>query len=107
MLTEDDLYDVLNDLYGVRAKWHNLGGSLRVKEPTLAAIRAEHRDIPNDCFRAMLSYWLKQVKPRPCWNAVVAALRTPMVDEPQLAERLETKYCSGNTCTVPSMQVEM
>ena len=98
MLTLDDLYGVLEELHVVRAKWHFLGGSLGVKESTLAAIRAEFRGILNDCLREMLSHWL-QVDPRPCWNAIVAALRKSIVNEPQLAQTLETKYCSG-MCTV-------
>ena len=103
VLTVNDLYDVLEELHGVRAKWHDLGGSLKVKETTLAAIKAEHRDNPNACLRETLSHWLRQVEPRPCWNAIVAALRKSMVDEPQLAQTLETKHCSG-MCTAASMQ---
>ena len=90
----DDLDVVLNALHEVRAKWHFLGGSLGVKEADLAAIRAEFRDIPNECLQEMLSHWL-QVDPQPCWNAIVAALRKRIVDEPQLALALETKYCPG------------
>ena len=95
VLTLNELYDVLNELHVVRAKWHLLGGSLRLKESVLAAIRAEFRDIPDNCLREMLSYWLKQVTPRPCWSAIVAALRMPIVYEPQLAQTLKAKYCPG------------
>ena len=98
LLTQNELYDVLNQLHVVRAKWHVLGGSLKVKESVLAATRAEFRDIPDNCLRAILSHWLRQVNPRPCWSAIVAALRMPIVDEPQLAEALEAKYCPG-LCT--------
>ena len=94
----NELYDVLNELHEVRAKWRYLGGSLKVKESDLAVIRAECRDILLDCLREMLSHWLGQVDPQPCWNAIVAALRTPIVDEPQLAQTLEAKFCPG-MCT--------
>ena len=95
VLTLNELYGVLNELHVVKAKWHDLGGSLKVKEFILAAIRVEFRDIPNDCLREMLSHWLKQVNPRPCWSAIVASLRMSIVDEPQLAQTLEAKYCPG------------
>ena len=104
MLTVEDLYDVLEELHGVRAKWHDLGGTLKVNTATLEAISAEHRGIPNACLRAMLSHWLKQVEPRPCWNAVVTALRKSVVNEPQLAQTIEAKYCSGMS-NAPFMQL--
>ena len=98
LLTVNNLCEVLTELNGVRAKWRSLGVSLKVKESTLAAIGVQFHDIPNDCLREMLSHWLRQVNPRPCWIAIVAALRTPFVDEPQLAQTLEAKYCPG-MCT--------
>ena len=95
LLTLDNLYDVLDQLHEVRAKWYDLGGSLKLRAPTLDAIKVEHRNAPDVCLREMISHWLRQVTPRPCWNAVVIALCKPIVNEPRLAETLERKYCSG------------
>ena len=95
LLTVDNLYDVLEQLHEVRAKWYDLGGSLKLDVSTLDAIEVKHRNAPDVCLREMISHWLRQVMPRPCWNAVVVALRKPMVNEPRLAETLETKYSSG------------
>ena len=103
LLTVDDLYDVFDQLHEVRAKWYDLGGSLKLEVSTLDAIELEHRNTPHICLRKMISHWLRQVTPRPCWNAIVVALRKPIVNEPRLAETLETKYCSGmcnTTCKV-------
>ena len=103
LLTLDDLYDVLEQLHEVRAKWYDLGGSLKLRASTLDAIKVEHRNAPDICLREMISYWLRQVTPRPCWNAIVVALRKQIVNEPRLAETLETKYCLGmctTTCKV-------
>ena len=98
LLTVNNLCEVLTELNGVRAKWRSLGVSLEVKDSTLAAIGVQFCDIPNDCLQEMLSHWLRQVNPRPCWSAIVAALRMPFVDEPQLAQTLQAKYCPG-MCT--------
>ena len=95
LLTVDDLYDVLDQLHEVRAKWYDLGGSLELRASTLDAIKVEHHNAPDVCLRQTISHWLRQVTPRPCWNAIVFALRKPIVNEPRLAETLETKYCSG------------
>ena len=45
--------------------------------------------------REMLARWfMTAIDPRPSWEAVVAALRSPSVDAQHLAEQLESKYCS-------------
>ena len=45
--------------------------------------------------REMLVRWFKMaVDPRPTWEAVVTALRSPSVDAQHLAEQLESKYCT-------------
>ena len=45
--------------------------------------------------REMLARWFKTaIDPRPTWEAVVAALRSPSVDEQHLADQLESKYCT-------------
>ena len=42
----------------------------------------------------MLKYWLDTaVDPPPTWEAVVTALRSPIVDKKNIAELLELKYC--------------
>ena len=43
----------------------------------------------------MLKYWLiTAVDPPPTWEAVVTALRSPLVNEKIVAAQLEAKYCS-------------
>ena len=45
--------------------------------------------------REMLVRWFKMaIDPRPSWEAVVAALRSPSVDAQHLAQQLESKYCT-------------
>ena len=105
LLTVNELYRVLNELHGVRAKWRFLGVSLRVKESTLAAIGVQFHD-SSDCLREMLSHWLTLFFDYlPHWSAIVAALRMPIVDEPQLAQILEAKYCSGMCTTIFTNEV--
>ena len=44
--------------------------------------------------REMLKHWLDTaVDPPPTWEAVVTALRSPIVDKKNIAELLELKYC--------------
>ena len=44
----------------------------------------------------LVRYWLQTaVDPRPSWEAVVAALRSPVVDKKCIAEKLESMYCAS------------
>ena len=50
---------------------------------------------PLDLMREMFMHWLdKAVDPRPTWEAVVKALRSPIVEMQNVAEQLELKYCA-------------
>ena len=45
--------------------------------------------------REVLIHWLKTaVNPPPTWEAVVSALRSPLVNEKKVAAQLESKYCT-------------
>ena len=45
--------------------------------------------------REMLKEWLRTaVDPSPSWEAVVTALRSPLVNEMNVAAQLESKYCA-------------
>ena len=41
----------------------------------------------------------KQAEPKPTWRAIVAALRNPVVNLPQLAIRIEAKHCPNSNAT--------
>ena len=43
----------------------------------------------------VLKHWLTTaVDPPPTWEAVVVALRSPIVDQMKVAAQLELKYCA-------------
>ena len=49
---------------------------------------------PLDSLREMLKYWIQTAVGRcPTWEAVVTALRSPLVRKRNIAARLEEKYC--------------
>ena len=68
---------------------------------------------PLELMREMLKHWLKSaVDPHPTWEAVIGALRSPLVNEKNVAEQLELRYCapvrhvsekSDNGSTSPSL----
>jgi len=90
---EPSLKALLNELHLVRASWYNIGVQLDIPHTTLDCFKQSYSD-PSDLMREMLKCWLDTaVDPRPTWEVVIAALRSPIVDKKSVAEQLESKYC--------------
>ena len=94
-LTVNNLDVVLEELYGVRTHWYNMGLKLKLKANTLDAIKSKCSGDPSECFREILKRYLQRVTPLPSWRSLVEALRSPIVDQPQLAEEVERRYCQA------------
>ena len=84
-----DLRKVQRAAWEARAKWYNIGLELDIDPETLDVIEGNNRDI-NDCFRFMLTTWLKTVQPKPTWEALAEALRSPTVGCGHLADHIES-----------------
>ena len=84
---------VQNDLWNARTRWRNLGDALGIHASSIDTIAIRYREDPADCFREMLSEWLRggSVPPR-TWSTIVAALKTETVDLGSIAEEIERKY---------------
>ena len=53
-----------------------------------------HSDF-SDLLCEMLMHWLKTaVDPPPTWEEIITSLRSPLVNEKNLAGQLESKYCT-------------
>ena len=80
---------LLRELHPVRASWYNIGLELDIPHTELDYLEQNY----SDQLREVLKYWLKTaVDPPPTWEAVVIALRSPSVNEINLAAQLEAKY---------------
>ena len=65
-----------------------------IPHTTLDCFKQSYSD-PSDSIREILKYWLDTaVDPRPSWEAVITALRSPIVDKKSVAGQLESKYCT-------------
>ena len=50
---------------------------------------------PLELMREMLKHWLDTtVDPPPTWEAVITALKSPLVNKINVAAQLESKYCT-------------
>ncbi len=87
-----DLQLVYEALFEVRAKWRPIGLKLDLTPGTLDAIEQAKAN-PSDRLEAVLLHWLR-VTVGATWKQLIDALRSALVGEIQLAEKLELKYCS-------------
>ena len=93
-IIEPSLKALLNELHPVCASWYNIGLELDIPYPALNCFKLVYSD-QLDLMREMLMYWLDTTfDPRPTWEAVVKALRSPIVDKKNVADQLESKYCT-------------
>ena len=91
--TVSNLRILLNALHPVRASWYNIGLQLNIPHTELDCFKKNFSDL-SDSMREMLKHWLDTaVEPRPTWEAVVTALKSPVVDKWFVANELELKYC--------------
>jgi len=87
-LSVDDLVTVQRKLFAVRTEWYNLGLELGQRVPILDSIAAKCSSDPSQCFRQVLTEWLKGINPPPTWQALVKALESPTVAQHQVAEQI-------------------
>ena len=90
---EPSLKVLLNELHPVRASWYNIGLQLDIPHTTLDCFKQNYSD-QSDLMREVLKHWLDTITdPPPTWEAVITALRSPIVDKKNIAMQLEAKYC--------------
>ena len=98
LLTPDDVANILEEI--LEAQNHSYVVGLKLKLP-LHEVEAIHSTYlqPRDRLLRVLIEFTKQVEPKPTWRAIVAPLRNPVVNLPQLAKRLEAAHCPDSTAT--------
>ena len=86
-LSPNDLQRVQNSIWEARVQWYNLGLGLHITPDSLDAIKLDNAHMTEDCFRAMLSQWLRKHQ-APTWRALAEALRSPSVRLSHLAQQI-------------------
>ena len=84
------LWELVEELHGVRKRWYRIGLQLKVSDEALDGIDAECKDSHEDALLRMLKEWRRQGVTS--WTAVVKALRSRSVGESILAKNLEDRY---------------
>ena len=86
-LGTSDLRKVYRAAWDARTKWYNIGLELAIDLGMLDSIEVD-KSCVEDCFRAMLTTWLKMVQPKPSLASLAEALRSPTVGCEHLAEQI-------------------
>ena len=93
-----DLHGLLTLLAHAATKWRFIGLALCFSDPHLETIAHKLTNLaggPLECFRDMLSQWLRWGPPdhdQPTVNALATALRAPTVKERRLANELQQNF---------------
>ena len=92
-LSIDDLGTILLAVFKAHTKSYKIGLILQVPVHELESIAVQFAD-PGDKLLETLKVWLKTAT-KPTWQAIVDALRSPIVGEASLATDIQAKYCTA------------
>ena len=88
---------IRKEIHAIRGKWQDIALELgvSVKDADKIAI-----DFENDQQRLLqaLKWWLAREQPKPTWNVLIESLRSCTIEEHQLADALQRKYCPQGSC---------
>ena len=98
ILSPDDAMNILEELLEAQNQSRFLGLKLNVPEHVVEAIHTTYTH-PKERLYYVLVEYLKQMQPT--WRAIVAALRSPAVYLPQLAQKVEAAYFPDPTSIRP------
>jgi hypothetical protein len=83
---------LVDDLVAVVDKWYLIGIKLEIKPSVLKVFEKQYNNDPRRCLTEMLQYWLDGNTDSPAcvlkWETIIAVLRSPLIDEAGLAERI-------------------
>ena len=97
-LTPDDAVDVLEELLPAQNKSYELGLKLKLRQHEVDSIHSTYSK-PRSRLLHVLIEFTNQTEPRPTWRVIVEALRSPAVNLPALARRVEAAHFPVPTAT--------
>ena len=84
---------VLEEILEAKTHARYIGLKFKLPKHVVDGIHTKYSD-PQDHLHGIIEEYLKQVDPTPTWRAIADALRSPLVNLPHLAKRIEDKHCS-------------
>ena len=90
--------NVLEEIIEAQNHSYMLGLKLKLPPHLVDSIKAQYSD-PRDRLLHVLLEFMRQTEPRPTWRVIVDALKSPAVNLPHLAERVEAAHSPEPTAT--------
>ena len=90
-LTEDDTFEVLEELLPAQNQSFVLGLKLKLQVHDVEAIYTKYSE-PSDRLLHVIIAVLRQAEPGPTWRAIINALKNPVIGLAALAKRLEAAH---------------
>ena len=97
-LRPDNAGKVLEELLEAQNHSVTLGLGLNIRLHEVEAIQARFSD-PRERLLYIIIAFLRQAEPQPTWRVIVEALRNPIVNLPELANRVEAAHFPDPTAT--------
>ena len=98
VLTPNDAVQVLEELLPAQNQSYELGLKLKLPPHEVESIDSTYSK-PRQRLLRIIMLFLNQVDPQPTWGVVVDALKSPVVNLPQLAREVETAHFPDTTST--------
>ena len=90
-LTPNDAAKVLQEISDAQNQSYILGLTLGLPQAEVEALHSTYSK-PRECLLHIIIQFLKGIEPRPTWRVIVDALRSPAVNLPALANRVEAAH---------------
>ena len=99
-LTPDDAVDMLEELLPAQNKSYELGLKLKLPQHVVEAIHSKELSPNKYLLKILIKFLQTNVeRPRQTWSVIVEALKSPAVDLPVLARRIEAAHFPDTTAT--------
>ena len=96
VLAEADAFSILEELLPAQNKAYLLGLKFKLESYVVESIHKSYSEPQMHLLHVILEF-LKQENPKPSWRAIVDALKSPAVNLPQLAKKIEENHFPGST----------
>ena len=84
---------VLEEILEAKTSAQFIGLKLKLEKHVVDGIHMKYSD-PQVRLYNIIEEYLNLLEPIPTWKAIADALRSPLVNLPRLAKKIEIKYCS-------------
>ena len=97
-MTPNDAVQILEELLPAQNQSYELGLKLKLPPHEVERIHSTYTT-PEERLLRIIMLFLNQVDPKPTWRVIVDALKSPVVNLPQLAREVETAHFPYTTPT--------